>query len=119
MIHVKTALTKMYEWVRLHSRGGDYKETLPYFDRLTELYEEREKYRWHDLKKHPEDLPNAEGHYLVYAPTYKGGSSKTKEVANGGYMFSRYKKGAWSIEVGYYPRPNCVRAWKEIEPVRK
>ena len=62
-----------------------------------------------------ERLPEEDGHYIVYAPSYSGGSSSGKEIHNG-VMFSRFKSGKWSIEVGYHKRPNCVKAWIPIEP---
>ena len=117
MIRFDTAINKLYEWVRFHSRNGDYEETTAYFERLRKELKRIERYRWHDLKENPDDLPKEDGFYLVYAPSYKGGSSKTKQKVKGGYMFSRFLHGKWSIEVGYYERPNCVRAWKEIEKV--
>lgn len=118
MIHIDVAVRKIYEWVRFHSKNSEYEKLLPYFDRINDFIEERRRYRWHDLKADPEDLPTKDGFYLVYAPSYKPGSSKGKEKVNGGYMFSRYKSRVWSIEVGYYERPHCVRAWREIEKVR-
>lgn len=57
--------------------------------------------------------PKNEGTYLVYAPDYMGGSSSAKENYNG-VMFSKYKNGKWSIEHGYYERPNCVKAWRPL-----
>lgn len=57
--------------------------------------------------------PKNEGTYLVYAPGYMGGSSSAKENHNG-VMFSNYKNGKWSIEHGYYERPNCVKAWRTL-----
>ena len=62
-----------------------------------------------------ERLPEEDGHYIVYAPSYSGGSSSGKEIHNG-VMFSRFKSGKWSIEVGYHKRPNCVKAWMPIDP---
>ncbi len=59
-----------------------------------------------------EKLPE-DGVYLVYAPDYKGGSSTSKEW-NDGVMFSKCRKGKWSIEHGYHTRPNCVKAWMPI-----
>ena len=56
-----------------------------------------------------ERLPEKDGYYLVYAPTYRGGSSSAKENHDG-IMFSRFKNGKWSIEHGYYEREGCVRA---------
>lgn len=57
-----------------------------------------------------ERLPESDGVYLVYAPDYRGGSSSAKEWHNG-IMFAKFKHGKWSVEVGYYNRPGCVRAW--------
>ena len=59
-----------------------------------------------------ERLPE-DGIYLVYAPDYQGGSSSAKEWHDG-VMFSKYKNGKWSIEHGYYSRPNCVIAWMPL-----
>ena len=118
MIRFDTAINKLYDWVRFHSRNGDYEETTVYFDRLKKELKLLQRYRWHDLKLDPYDLPEEEGFYLVYAPSYQPGSSKAKEKVRGGYMFSKFKSGQWSIEVGYYERPHCVRAWREIEKVR-
>lgn len=60
-----------------------------------------------------ERLPEEDGCYLVYAPNYSGGSSSAKEIHDG-VMFSNYKNGKWSIEVGYHKRPGCVEAWMPI-----
>ena len=65
-----------------------------------------------------ERLPSEEGAYIVYAPTYRGGSSTAKEN-HGGIMFSKWKNSKWSIEHGYYERPNCVLAWMPLpEPYK-
>lgn len=57
-------------------------------------------------------LPDDNGTYLVYAPTYSGGSSSGLDCING-VMFSRWRKH-WSIEVGYHKRPNCVTHWMPL-----
>jgi hypothetical protein len=59
-----------------------------------------------------EMLPG-DGVYLVYAPEYRGGSSRSKESHNG-IMFAVFKNGKWSIEHCYYSRPNCVKAWMPL-----
>lgn len=66
--------------------------------------------QWIPCSKPPEE----DGVYIVYAPTYSGGSSSAKECHDG-VMFSKYKNGKWSIEHGYYSRPNCVKAWKPLD----
>ena len=58
-------------------------------------------------------LPNADGTYIVYAPSYNGGSSSGLDCI-GGIMFCRFKHGKWSIEHGYYNRPNCVTHWMPL-----
>lgn len=63
-------------------------------------------------------LPKKDGHYIVYAPTYSGGSSSSKEHHDG-VMFSAFKKGKWSIEHGYHKRPNCVVAWMPLPELYK
>ena len=55
-------------------------------------------------------LPESDGTYIVYAPTYNSGSSSSLDCVSG-IMFCRYKHGKWSIEHGYYKRPNCVTHW--------
>ena len=72
--------------------------------------------RWRRVE---EELPDEVGSYLVYAPTYIGGSSSAKEC-KAGVMFARWLKGGhWSIEVGYYKRPGCVTHWMPIEPPKE
>ena len=73
---------------------------------------------WHNVN---DELPTKTGWYLVFTPTYSGGSSSGLFSVNG-VMFSKYtvaKNGhnTWSIEVGYYKRPNCVKFWMEIHRI--
>ena len=72
---------------------------------------------WHRVE---DELPDEVGSYLVYAPTYIGGSSSAKEC-KAGVMFARWLKGGhWSIEVGYYKRPGCVTHWMPLpEPPKE
>lgn len=58
-------------------------------------------------------LPEQDGWYLVYAPWYSGGSSSGLKNVKGN-MFSAFKSGKWSIEAGYYKRPDCVKAWMPL-----
>lgn len=71
-----------------------------------ELIREYEKYRW----KPAEQKPKEPGWYWVYAPTYQGGSSTSREHHDG-IMFAKWSGKVWSIERGYYNRPGCVEAW--------
>lgn len=61
-----------------------------------------------------DQMPEQKGTYLVYAPTYRGGSSSGLDSVNG-IMFSRYRNRKWSIELGYYKRPNCVTHWMPLK----
>ena len=66
-----------------------------------------------------EGLPKENGWYQVYAPGYSGGSSSGLKNINGN-MYSAFKHGKWSIEVGYHKRPGCVKAWMPLpEPPKE
>lgn len=61
-----------------------------------------ERYRWHDLRKNPDDLPEKQGEYdIVYK--FGDGTGRTYEVYNKTYGFCTPEE---------YP---CI-AWREIEP---
>lgn len=63
--------------------------------------------------------PKKDGWYQVYAPSYSGGSSSGLKNINGN-MYSAFKHGKWSIEVGYHKRPGCVKAWMPLpEPPKE
>lgn len=75
-----------------------------------------EKPRWVSVT---ERLPEEDGWYQVYAPNYSGGSSSGLKNINGN-MYSAFKHGKWSIEVGYHKRPGCVKAWMPLpEPPKE
>ena len=57
--------------------------------------------------------PKEDGWYQVYAPGYSGGSSSGLKNIRGN-MYSAFKNGKWSIEVGYHKRPGCVKAWMPL-----
>lgn len=66
-----------------------------------------------------ERLPEEDGWYQVYAPNYSGGSSSGLKNIKGN-MYSAFKHGKWSIEVGYHKRPGCVKAWMPLpEPPKE
>ena len=63
--------------------------------------------------------PKEDGWYQVYAPGYLGGSSSGLKNIRGN-MYSAFKNGKWSIEVGYHKRPGCVKAWMPLpEPPKE
>lgn len=63
-------------------------------------------------------LPLKKGWYLVYAPGYYGGSSSGLRNCDG-CMFAKWSGKTWSIEVGYYKRPNCVTHWMPLPEMPK
>ena len=65
---------------------------------------------WISVEDRP---PDTNGTYIVYAPTYYGGSSSGLDNING-IMFARRRGRNWSIEVGYHKRPNCVTHWMPL-----
>lgn len=71
---------------------------------------------WHSMEDN--GPPEENGHYFVYAPSYRGGSSSEKERATG-VMISKWTGKHWSIEIGYYKRPGCVTHWMPIEPPKE
>ena len=59
-------------------------------------------------------LPDENGWYFVYAPTYYGGSSSTIRSING-MTFAKWIGGkTWSIEAGYHKRPGIVTHWMPL-----
>lgn len=81
----------------------------------SETAAEMSKSGWISVK---DRLPEEKGTYLVFAPTYHGGSSSGLDC-NDGIMFARWKKH-WSIEVGCHKIPNCVTHWMPLpEPPKE
>lgn len=72
---------------------------------LKELKEYKEKYRWHDLRKNPDDLPEDSKDVLV---TVKGGCVNRTWHDSCGWRNATAKKAS-------YYSDKSVLAWKEIE----
>lgn len=70
---------------------------------IKEALEKAEKYKWHDLRKNPDDLPTTHGMKLVYIDTHGWGHAYDTDVFVKGEfnMFSRYT--------------DSVLCWREIE----
>lgn len=63
---------------------------------------------WVSIK---DKLPEENGWYLVFAPTYYGGSSSMVRSISG-MTFAKWIGGkTWSIEAGYHKRPGIVTHW--------
>lgn len=73
------------------------------------LFNKQQKYRWHDLRKNPDDLPEDDKDVLV---TIKGGCENRTWHDSCGWRNATAKK------VRYYS-DKSVLAWKEIEEFEK
>ena len=72
---------------------------------LDTVKEYKEKYRWHDLRKNPDDLPEDSKDVLV---TVKGGCVNRTWHDSCGWRNATAKKAS-------YYSDKSVLAWKEIE----
>ena len=71
-------------------------------------YEKSDKYRWHDLRKDSNDLPNKCEMYIVCIEH----PIKEREVGVG-YYKNMYGYSGW---IALIPNDGNVIAWREIEP---
>ena len=71
-------------------------------------YEKSDKYRWHDLRKDPKDLPDKDGIYMVCIIFHA--EEKAVGAAFYGIMYG-YKSGGDML----MPNDGKVIAWREIE----
>lgn len=83
----------------------EHEQLAKWLEELKELKEYKEKYRWHDLRKNPDDLPEDSKDVLV---TVKGG------CVNRTWHDSCGWRNATAKRVSYYS-DKSVLAWKEIE----
>ena len=73
--HAKDVATKKYRQAMLHRANAEdekldrciecmkeHEQLADWLEELKELRKYKEKYRWHNVKEHPDDLPN--GNYL-------------------------------------------------------
>lgn len=81
---------------------------------VTEALEKQEKYKWHDLRKNPEDLPednNTRSEYMV--------TDGRKYFISKYFGKGEFLNGYWEFPEGVF---ECnafdvdVIAWREIEP---
>ena len=89
----------------------DYRQQIPeYYEAIemaVEALEKADKYRWHDLRKNPDDLPEADGnsesdYVLVMIGTPEWNSWKQAYYHHGKRLWSTYEQN--------------VFAWRYIEP---
>ena len=92
----------------------DYKQQIPeYYEAIemaVEALEKADKYRWHDLRKNPDDLPEADGnsesdYVLVMIGTPEWNSWEQAYYHHGKRLWSTYDQN--------------VFAWRYIEPFKE
>lgn len=74
------------------------------YSELTILAAEREMYKWHDLRKNPEDMPNDDGLYWIHGIW---GSGKHAEGECEYYVHDGYFRTSWNFN---------VIGWKKVDP---
>ena len=79
------------------------------FNMAYEALEKADKYRWHDLRKNPDDLPCKDG---LYAITIQY-DEESSETGFGQYENMYGYTSGWSATMPSYGK---IIAWKEIEP---
>ena len=92
-------LDRCIECMKEHEQLADWLEE------LKELRKYKEKYRWHDLRKNPADLPEDNKDVLV---TIKGGCVNRTWHDSCGWRNATAKKAR------YYSNDRVI-AWKEME----
>ena len=80
-------------------------KTIDFAIEAIEALEKAEKYKWHDLRKNPNDLPNVETRVEIVLDLIRS------KVNNFGTLV---KYGKWAVN-GFIT-PLDVIAWREIEP---
>lgn len=116
--HAKDVATKKYRQAMLHRANAEdekldrciecmkeHEQLAEWLEELKELKEYKEKYRWHDLRKNPDDLPEDSKDVLV---TVKGG------CVNRTWHDSCGWRNATAKRASYYS-DKSVLAWREIE----
>lgn len=75
------------------------------------------KYRWHDLRKNPEDLPNNTRTVIIAYEGFEGKSGyKYYDVAFLGAGDLWYSAEVYNFE--YHDEGFLVLAWREVEPFK-
>ena len=92
----------------------DYRQQIPeYYEAIemaVEALEKADKYRWHDLRKNPDDLPEADGnsesdYVLVMIGTPEWNNWEQAYYHHGKRLWSTYEQN--------------VFAWRYIEPFKE
>lgn len=83
------------------------------------LMDFKEKYKWHDLRKNPEDLPEENKYVHAWVHTYKKVMDEyiiaKKDVYRVRRKAETWKGTGVQINTGMYNHQQII-AWREIEP---
>ena len=102
------AKTRMENLIYFYIPLGDSLEAI---DKAIEVLEKADKYRWHDLRKTPDDLPEAIGG--GYESEYVLVMIGTPEWYSCEWAYYHHDKKLWSIY------EQNVFAWRYIEPFKE
>lgn len=100
---------KTIEKIKIMLEAPSSTSIVAYKTFLKDMLEECNRYRWHDLRKDPKDLPDKDGMYLVCIIYH----SEEKAVGVSFYGIMYGYKSEWNMLM---PNDGKVIAWKEIEP---
>lgn len=94
-----------FEGRKCMESAEEHEQLADWLEELKELRKHKEKYRWHDLRKNPDDLPEDSKDVLV---TVKGGCVNRTWHDSCGWRNATAKKARHYSD-------KSVLAWKEIE----
>lgn len=94
-----------FEGRKCMESAEEHEQLADWLEELKELRKHKEKYRWHDLRKNPDDLPEDSKDVLV---TVKGGCVNRTWHDSCGWRNATAKKAR------YYSNDRVI-AWKEIK----
>lgn len=130
--HAKDVATKKYRQAMLHRANAEYEkldrciecmkeheQLAEWLGELKELKEYKEKYRWHDLRKNPNDLPDVEHRRKAYFHVVQAGKEARPAILQykkefGFGIYNEFGNGLnfTGIDTDLVAP---VVAWKEIE----
>lgn len=93
--------------------SDEYRRNRECLDEFANVVDANNKYRWHDLRKNPSDLPDKTGFYIACVEHPKNHERNTREITlygitpAGVYLWKKNNR---------FVQHESVVAWREIEP---
>lgn len=130
--HAKDVATKKYRQAMLHRANAEdekldrciecmkeHEQLVEWLEELKELKEYKEKYRWHDLRKNPDDLPDVEHRRKAYFHVVQAGKEARPAILQykkefGFGIYNEFGNGLNFTDIDTDLVAPVV-AWKEIE----